>query len=285
MDADAFGVDVQDGTVAGHDFALGCKANHVLGDGSVIVQHSAFFAARYEGAVRVVGPVGERLDYSAEPLRLGFGERDGARQEKERESGTEGMDGVDHCLGVACSALDPCHAVGTCNHATGACDSPAKPDGTGCDDGNPSTVGDVCTGGVCAGVDHCAGVACTALDECHDVGACIDHGTGACDTPAKADGTPCSTGACQSGACTASSSSSSSSGGSDAGSTSSSSSGGLAAQGGGCDCREAGGDAPGGAWLAAVGLGLAIARRRRRDRRIANQAPCRASGACNAPDQ
>jgi MYXO-CTERM domain-containing protein len=164
--------------------------------------------------------------------------------------------GVDHCLGVTCTALDLCHIGGICDHATGACSNPAKPngtacddgnactktdvcaagacggttytcaapdqchqtgtcngdgtcsyankaDGTACDDGNANTVGDQCTGGSCAGVDHCIGVTCTAQDECHDVGAC-DHATGACSSPAKADGAPCAGGTCAAGVCVAS---------------------------------------------------------------------------------
>jgi alpha-tubulin suppressor-like RCC1 family protein len=60
---------------------------------------------------------------------------------------------VDHCLGVTCTAQDQCHVAGTCiDHTTGACDNPAKADGTACNDGNASTTGDVCTAGVCAGV-------------------------------------------------------------------------------------------------------------------------------------
>jgi RHS repeat-associated protein len=117
--------------------------------------------------------------------------------------------GVDHCVGVTCTALDQCHVAGTCiDHATGACSNPAKPNGTSCDDGNANTTSDVCTNGICAGVDHCVGVTCTAQDQCHVVGTCIDHATGACSNPAKADGTACNDGnactrsdTCQAGAC------------------------------------------------------------------------------------
>jgi hypothetical protein len=51
---------------------------------------------------------------------------------------------------VTCVALDQCHLPGTCDPLTG-CSNPAAPDGTLCDDGNPSTTADVCTAGVCAG--------------------------------------------------------------------------------------------------------------------------------------
>ena len=53
---------------------------------------------------------------------------------------------------VVCSAIDACHDVGTCAPATGICSNPAKPNGTGCDDANSCTTGDVCTDGLCAGV-------------------------------------------------------------------------------------------------------------------------------------
>jgi hypothetical protein len=102
--------------------------------------------------------------------------------------------GVDLCLGVVCSAADQCHAVGTCDHATGACSNPHKADNTSCDDGNASTAGDVCTGGICGGIDHCLGVTCAAPDQCHGPGTCTDHGTGACSYPNATDGTPCDDG-------------------------------------------------------------------------------------------
>ena len=60
------------------------------------------------------------------------------------------------CVGgnaVVCTALDQCHAVGTCNPANGVCSNPSAPNGTACDDGNPRTVDDVCTAGVCSGAE------------------------------------------------------------------------------------------------------------------------------------
>jgi len=63
-----------------------------------------------------------------------------------------------------------------------------------------------CTGSTSGGgraASRCAGVVCTALDACRDAGTC-DEATGACTSPAKADGTACGTGrACASGACVA----------------------------------------------------------------------------------
>jgi hypothetical protein len=101
--------------------------------------------------------------------------------------------GVDHCVGVTCAALDQCHVAGVCDHATGLCSNPPQEEGTACNDGNPSTAGDACTSGVCAGVDHCVGVTCAAADQCHVAGVC-DHGTGECSNPPQEDGTACNDG-------------------------------------------------------------------------------------------
>lgn len=58
------------------------------------------------------------------------------------------------CVGgdpVVCQPLDQCHEAGACNTQSGQCSNPAKPNGSSCDDGNPCTVDDICTAGVCAG--------------------------------------------------------------------------------------------------------------------------------------
>ena len=52
---------------------------------------------------------------------------------------------------VTCTALNGCRDAGTCDPQTGACSNPAVPDGLACDDGQISTIGDVCTNGTCAG--------------------------------------------------------------------------------------------------------------------------------------
>jgi len=59
---------------------------------------------------------------------------------------------------------DQCHDQGTCDPKSGACSNPPKAYGTGCSDGKTCTVGDKCTGGVCAGTVSCPG------DQCHDAG-------------------------------------------------------------------------------------------------------------------
>jgi len=52
---------------------------------------------------------------------------------------------------IVCTAQDQCHDAGTCSPDTGLCSNPAKPNGTACDDGDPTTSGDACQSGVCAG--------------------------------------------------------------------------------------------------------------------------------------
>ncbi|HEX5043519.1 MAG TPA: hypothetical protein VFV75_11470 [Candidatus Polarisedimenticolaceae bacterium] len=106
---------------------------------------------------------------------------------------------------VVCTPIDSCHDAGACNPATGACSTPAKPDGSACDDGNGCTTGDACQGGSC---QPGSPVVCAPIDSCHDAGVC-DAGTGACSNPAKPDGTACDDGsgctandACAAGTCT-----------------------------------------------------------------------------------
>ena len=111
------------------------------------------------------------------------------------------------CVGespVACSAQDQCHAAGMCDPNTGACTTPAKEDGTACDDVNACTGPDACQAGVCVGANP---VVCMAQDPCHVAGTC-DPTTGVCSTPTRGDGTGCDDGdpctrtdTCQAGAC------------------------------------------------------------------------------------
>jgi endonuclease/exonuclease/phosphatase family metal-dependent hydrolase len=88
---------------------------------------------------------------------------------------------------VTCVASDQCHVAGTCNPATGQCDSPAAQDGTSCNDGNACTQTDMCQSGVCSGSSP---VVCVASDACHVAGTC-NPTTGSCDNPNAPDGTPC----------------------------------------------------------------------------------------------
>jgi cytochrome b involved in lipid metabolism len=81
-----------------------------------------------------------------------------------------------------------------CTNLEGGGPCAGQANGTACDDGNANTVGDVCTNGACAGIDHCVGVVCAASDQCHTAGTCIDHATGACSNPVAANGTSCNDG-------------------------------------------------------------------------------------------
>jgi cysteine-rich repeat protein len=91
---------------------------------------------------------------------------------------------------VACTALDQCHAAGTCDPASGTCSNPALPDGTTCSDGNACTQTDSCQAGTCTGANP---VVCTASDQCHAAGAC-DPASGTCSNPVAPDGTSCNDG-------------------------------------------------------------------------------------------
>jgi hypothetical protein len=106
--------------------------------------------------------------------------------------------------GVACQAIDACHAAGVCDPGTGQCTNPPAPDGTACDDGNPCTTSDACSQGGCVGATP---VACPAPDGCHTAGTC-DPGQGGCVYPSAPDGTACDDGSkctavdtCVAGAC------------------------------------------------------------------------------------
>ncbi|HEY8205969.1 MAG TPA: proprotein convertase P-domain-containing protein [Myxococcaceae bacterium] len=106
---------------------------------------------------------------------------------------------------VTCAPLDQCHVAGTCNPSTGACSTPAAPNGTGCTDANGCTQGDTCQNGTCSSGPP---VICPSPDQCHTAGTC-NPSTGTCSNPALPNGTTCSDGnsctqtdTCQSGACT-----------------------------------------------------------------------------------
>jgi hypothetical protein len=110
---------------------------------------------------------------------------------------------TDLCLGVFCSASDPCH-VAHCDPRSGLCVDEAKVDGFSCDDGNACTQSDTCQSGTCAGADP---VTCKASDTCHVAGTC-DPTSGLCSSPVLADGTACDDGdpltandTCSAGAC------------------------------------------------------------------------------------
>lgn len=104
----------------------------------------------------------------------------------------------------SCPALDSCHNDGSCNPTTGACTYTTKGDGTACDDASLCTTRDVCSRGVCRGLDP---IVCSPVDSCHLAGVCMPL-TGTCTTPERQDGLSCEDGnlctsgeTCLSGSC------------------------------------------------------------------------------------
>lgn len=104
---------------------------------------------------------------------------------------------------LSCGGLDTACTIGQCNPTDGSCQALPRPSGTSCSDGNPCTLNDRCTAGLCSGT----AITCTAKDACHEAGVC-DPGTGSCSEPAKPDGTTCDDGSlctqadvCKSGTC------------------------------------------------------------------------------------
>ena len=91
---------------------------------------------------------------------------------------------------VLCAATDQCHNAGSCNPTNGLCSTPAKPDGSHCNDGNACTQTDQCLSGSCIGSNP---VQCVASDGCHSSGSC-DPIQGTCTNPVKPDGSGCDDG-------------------------------------------------------------------------------------------
>lgn len=114
------------------------------------------------------------------------------------------------CVGgnpVVCSATDACHVAGVCNSTTGSCSTPAKPNGSPCNDGNACTQTDSCQSGFCLGGNP---VVCSSAAQCQETS--CDAATGTCAGRPKVDGSECMdgdactvgdhcvAGACESGA-------------------------------------------------------------------------------------
>jgi hypothetical protein len=72
---------------------------------------------------------------------------------------------------VVCTALDQCHAAGSCDPETGACTNPAKPDGSFCDDRHLCTE-EACVDGVCLSVPIADCTECTTAADCDDDDEC-----------------------------------------------------------------------------------------------------------------
>ena len=104
----------------------------------------------------------------------------------------------DPCItnNVICTPLDQCHVAGTC--FLGNCSQPNKPNDTPCDDGNPRTTSDVCTNGICAGIDLCKNMTCPVPAVCHTNASCF---RGVCSYETVSDGTNCDGGSAPIAAC------------------------------------------------------------------------------------
>ncbi|MBI4508286.1 MAG: CRTAC1 family protein [Deltaproteobacteria bacterium] len=103
----------------------------------------------------------------------------------------------DRCISGRClptsyiTCSDPCLENGGCNPTTGACVGTAKPNGVGCEDGDPCTLS-ACQGGTCTTVTT---MPCTPLDACHAAGQC-DSASGRCTNPPAYSGATCTDGTC-----------------------------------------------------------------------------------------
>ena len=116
------------------------------------------------------------------------------------------------CFGVFCSSLTQCHLPGVCLESSGECTNPTKPT-TACDDGNPTTINDVCTNGVCQGRAPCDGISCVdvtngGIQSCYESQGRCNTTTSLCEYNQKPDGTVCDDGntdtetdICRSGVC------------------------------------------------------------------------------------
>lgn len=92
--------------------------------------------------------------------------------------------GVNLCENVVCKALDDCHNAGVCDFKDGQCNHPERPEGTACDDHDPTNVLDKCrkkgSDLICTGEAPCGGSKCETDNVC-EVGFC-DKATNKCST-------------------------------------------------------------------------------------------------------
>eukprot|EP01060_Flectonema_neradi_P012431 TRINITY_DN19249_c0_g2_i2.p1 TRINITY_DN19249_c0_g2~~TRINITY_DN19249_c0_g2_i2.p1 ORF type:complete len:3815 (+),score=837.64 TRINITY_DN19249_c0_g2_i2:5278-16722(+) len=96
--------------------------------------------------------------------------------------------GTEVCASITCTASDQCHDVGVCNPTLRLCSDPRKPQGTQCDDGDPTTGGDKCVNGACVGTIQCGGSPCAPTNPQCYVATCA--GT-RCTQVAKPNNSPC----------------------------------------------------------------------------------------------
>eukprot|EP01043_Picozoa_sp_COSAG02_P040490 COSAG02_NODE_3282_length_7020_cov_13.269614_6_plen_418_part_00 len=104
---------------------------------------------------------------------------------------------VNNCADVVCpQATGVCKVAGSCRQETGDCGAETNaPENTPCDDGDVTTRDDVCSWGVCGGIDRCMGVTCDPpSSDCKVAGECVPT-TGECSEETNAvDGTDCDDG-------------------------------------------------------------------------------------------
>ena len=107
---------------------------------------------------------------------------------------------------AVCAAVDQCNLPGTCDPMTNACTVLLKSDGSACNDGDACTQTDACASGSCVGGNP---TQCGAADSCTLAGGC-DSLTGLCASSPAPDGTSCNAGSsdtcsvgdvCQGGVC------------------------------------------------------------------------------------
>lgn len=99
-------------------------------------------------------------------------------------TGDQCAGGICRGSGAACPTAGRCQQGGGCDGATGQCvPVTAVPDGTACDDADGCTMGDVCSGGQCAGTRS----QCCVDAECADRWVCTtntcDGATHTCEAP------------------------------------------------------------------------------------------------------
>lgn len=95
--------------------------------------------------------------------------------------------------GAVCrAAAGVCDVQEVCTGTSTSCPANGnKPDGSACDDQNPDTGNDVCTGGTCQGTDLCGNATCAIpFNFCYET--YCDPADGVCKTGGQLpDGTPC----------------------------------------------------------------------------------------------
>eukprot|EP00049_Salpingoeca_infusionum_P002869 m.60739 g.60739 ORF g.60739 m.60739 type:complete len:3550 (+) comp11834_c0_seq1:480-11129(+) len=103
----------------------------------------------------------------------------------------EGSCVQDKCAGVVCDSKDECMSS-ACDDTTGQCVS-SPLDGTLCNDGDNTTVSDVCVSGTCRGTPRCENVDCSVFGQCFLKGTCVPT-TGKCTPQFKLKGSSCDDG-------------------------------------------------------------------------------------------